>query len=122
MLPSFSIAFLLYITIKNLRIELSKLASVNLLKKENYYSCLEEVEEAPMTEDHPEDKSISSELGHEEPEQPPKKKIKVIGARHPTLIHSDIGETNILPYCNGPATHFTHSDPCTFNEALKSKE
>ncbi|MBW0462602.1 hypothetical protein O181_002317 [Austropuccinia psidii MF-1] len=66
--------------------------------------------------------SISSNLGKKGLESPPRKRIKVIGPRHPTLINSDISETNILPYPRRPTTHLTHSDPSTFKKALKSEE
>ncbi|MBW0515831.1 hypothetical protein O181_055546 [Austropuccinia psidii MF-1] len=56
-----------------------------------------------------------------EPEPPARKKINIIGPRHPTLINSDISKTNILPYSRHPATHLTLSDPCTYNKALKSE-
>ncbi|MBW0535737.1 hypothetical protein O181_075452 [Austropuccinia psidii MF-1] len=64
-------------------------------EEDKFYDCLEEAEEqAPI-------------------KSPP---------RHPTLINSDISETNILPYPRRRTTHLTCSDPSTFNKALKSEE
>ncbi|MBW0489777.1 hypothetical protein O181_029492 [Austropuccinia psidii MF-1] len=92
-------------------------------EEDKLYNCLEEVEEkASISEDQSEDMSISSNLGNKGLESPPRKRIKVIEPRHPTLINSDISETNILAYPRRPTTHLTHSDPNTFNKALKSEE
>ncbi|MBW0474906.1 hypothetical protein O181_014621 [Austropuccinia psidii MF-1] len=92
-------------------------------KEDKFYDCLKEVvEQAPFREDQSGDESISSSPSHKELKPPPKKKIKVIGPRHPTLINAYISETIILPYCRRPKTHLTLSDPCTLNEALKSEE
>ncbi|MBW0511828.1 hypothetical protein O181_051543 [Austropuccinia psidii MF-1] len=102
---------------------LPKTSWKNLFEEDKFYHFLEEVaEQAPISEDQSEDESVSSNLGKEEPESPPKNDIKLIGPRHPTSINSDISETNILPYCRHKATHATHSDPCTFTKALKSEE
>ncbi|MBW0473458.1 hypothetical protein O181_013173 [Austropuccinia psidii MF-1] len=94
----------------------------NFFKEEEiYYNCLEEtVETAPINKDHLEVESVFSNQSNIEPEPPARKKIKIIGPRHPTLINSDIRKTNILPYSRRPSTHLTHSDPCIYNEALKS--
>ncbi|MBW0564240.1 hypothetical protein O181_103955 [Austropuccinia psidii MF-1] len=92
-------------------------------EEDKFYNCLEEAEEqAPISEDQSEDMSISSNLDNKGQESPPRKRIKVIGPRHPTLINSDISETNILPYPRHTTTHLTHSNPRTFNKALKSEE
>ncbi|MBW0541324.1 hypothetical protein O181_081039 [Austropuccinia psidii MF-1] len=93
----------------------------NFLEEEEiYYDCLEEtVELEPTNKDHSEVESVLSNQSNIEPEPPERKKIKIIGPRNLTLINSDISKTNILPYSRHPATHPTHSDPCTYNEALK---
>ncbi|MBW0507201.1 hypothetical protein O181_046916 [Austropuccinia psidii MF-1] len=95
----------------------------NFFEEDKIYHFLEEVaEQEPISEDKSEDESVSSNLGKEELEPPPKNNIKLIGPRSPTSINSDISETNILPYCRHKATHPTHSNPCTFTKALKSEE
>ncbi|MBW0476657.1 hypothetical protein O181_016372 [Austropuccinia psidii MF-1] len=92
-------------------------------EEDKLYDCLEEVEEqASISEDHSEEEPTSTSPSNERPGSPPRKRIKVIGPRHPTLINSDISEANILPYSRRPTTHLTHPDPSTFNEALKSEE
>ncbi|MBW0494845.1 hypothetical protein O181_034560 [Austropuccinia psidii MF-1] len=53
----------------------------------------------------------------------PKKRIKVIGPRHPTLISSSIIEENILPYPRHPKALMTllnTSDPASAKQAIKS--
>ncbi|MBW0480759.1 hypothetical protein O181_020474 [Austropuccinia psidii MF-1] len=99
----------------------SKISWNHFLEEEEIYNnCLEEtVEPEPINEDHLEVESVLSNQSNIEPEPPERKKIKIIGPRHPTLIHSDISKTNILPYSRRPATHLTHSDPCTYNKDLK---
>ncbi|MBW0503154.1 hypothetical protein O181_042869 [Austropuccinia psidii MF-1] len=49
-----------------------------------------------------------------------RRRIKIIGPRHPTLIKSEIREENILPYSRPPAALLTESNPLTYNQALKS--
>ncbi|MBW0490980.1 hypothetical protein O181_030695, partial [Austropuccinia psidii MF-1] len=92
-------------------------------EEDKSYDCLEEVEEqASISEAHSEEESVFTNPGNERPGSPPRKRIKVIGPKHPTLINLDIREANILPYPRRPTTHLTHPDPGTFNEALKLEE
>ncbi|MBW0585611.1 hypothetical protein O181_125326 [Austropuccinia psidii MF-1] len=92
-------------------------------EEDKFYDFLEEAEkQAPISEDQSEDMSISSNLGNKGLESPLRKRIKVIGPRHPTLINPHISEATILPYPRRPTTHLTHSDPSTFNKAMKSEE
>ncbi|MBW0522155.1 hypothetical protein O181_061870 [Austropuccinia psidii MF-1] len=63
--------------------------------------------------------AIQEELAHAEGErEPPKKRIKVIGPRNPTLINSAISEENIFPYPRRSA-HLTQLDSETYNQAMK---
>ncbi|MBW0500646.1 hypothetical protein O181_040361 [Austropuccinia psidii MF-1] len=78
------------------------------------------VESVPINKDHLEVESVLSDQSNTEQEPPSRKKIKIIGPRHPTLINSDISEKNILPYSRCPATHLTNCKPCMYNKELKS--
>ncbi|MBW0461706.1 hypothetical protein O181_001421 [Austropuccinia psidii MF-1] len=55
---------------------------------------------------------------NEEPSM--RRRIKITGPRHPTLINSEIREENILPYSRRPEALLTESTPLTYNQALKS--
>ncbi|MBW0564283.1 hypothetical protein O181_103998 [Austropuccinia psidii MF-1] len=49
-------------------------------------------------------------------------RIKVVGARHPTIIKSNIDKLNILPYQQRIKTYITQQEetPKTYRKALNS--
>ncbi|MBW0549089.1 hypothetical protein O181_088804 [Austropuccinia psidii MF-1] len=104
-----------------------------VMEEDQFYDCIEESEDT-MSEamepvdlsnkdknlDSSDEENVDPTLENESEAPPPRKRIKVIGPRHPTLINSNISQENILPYARRSAAHLTHMDPTSYNEAMKS--
>ncbi|MBW0575206.1 hypothetical protein O181_114921 [Austropuccinia psidii MF-1] len=82
-----------------------------ILEEDPVYDCIEESEDLiskavepvdllneDKSLDSPDEENVDPTLENEREEPPPRKRIKVIGPRHPTLINSNISQENILPY------------------------
>ncbi|MBW0558206.1 hypothetical protein O181_097921 [Austropuccinia psidii MF-1] len=67
-----------------------------------------------------EERNMEDESNSDEDLSPARKRIKVIGPRHPTLINSEIREENILPYPRRPVALNTQNDPLSYNQAVNS--
>ncbi|MBW0535803.1 hypothetical protein O181_075518 [Austropuccinia psidii MF-1] len=92
--------------------------------EEEFFDCQEGPEDLSCEsslineEDESGEEEDQSSLLNEEPSM--RRRIKIIGPRHPTLINSEIREENILPYSRQPAALLTERNPLTYNQALKS--
>ncbi|MBW0565415.1 hypothetical protein O181_105130 [Austropuccinia psidii MF-1] len=85
-------------------------------------TLVDETQDLPsdmVDEVHAEELSSTKNSNH-----PTAPHIKVIGPHHPTMIHSEINEINILPYSRREKTHLTtvNRTPLTYQEALKAPE
>ncbi|MBW0532267.1 hypothetical protein O181_071982 [Austropuccinia psidii MF-1] len=104
---------------------------VHIDNEEKFFYCKEQLEDEDSNRHNPpEEEAIqsSANLSMEESNEEiiaahPKKRIKVIGPRHPTLISPRIIEENILPYCRQHKALMTlsnTSNPASFKQAIKS--
>ncbi|MBW0561044.1 hypothetical protein O181_100759 [Austropuccinia psidii MF-1] len=104
-------------------------------EKEKYFDCEEGLIDNKASNNHNlVNKALDSHsLAEEESEQDledneavdnERRRIKVTGPRHPTLISSEIREENILPYPRRPKALMTSSDlnnPASYRQAIRSR-
>ncbi|MBW0500072.1 hypothetical protein O181_039787 [Austropuccinia psidii MF-1] len=95
--------------------------------KEEHFDCEEMAEEDekktlkdPEAEHSGSSDNYSDSLSLENSLPPAARQIKVIRPRHPTLINSDISESNILPHSSQKVTLLTEKELLIYTQALKS--
>ncbi|MBW0536455.1 hypothetical protein O181_076170 [Austropuccinia psidii MF-1] len=104
-----------------------------IMEEDQFYDCIEEPEDLirkamepvyllnkDKSLDSPDEENVDPTLENEREAPPPRKRIKLIGPRHPMLINSNISQENILTYSRQLAAHLTHMDSTSYNEAMKS--